>query len=88
VESNIAADKSFGLLCESLMMEERAVEEVLGFKVTAVDPLRLTGFVDAKGVTTVVFDGKPIMQLWPPEVTWESLPDKYVLRLTRKWRRL
>jgi hypothetical protein len=86
--TNLVAEHSIALMGESMAMEERAVEEVLGFKVTAVDPGQLTGCRDAQGVDTVFFNGKPVMQMWPPEVVTETLEDRIVLRMTRRWRKL
>jgi hypothetical protein len=79
---------SFGLQAEGLLMQERAVQEVLGFKVVEEMYPRLSGHRDDKGVDTLCLDGKPVMEIHPLEVTTEMLPDRMVTRLTLKWRRL
>lgn len=85
--SNIVAEHSIALMAESAQMMERAAEEVLGMKVETCLP-RLTGTRDAHGVETIYLDGKPIMRMWPVEITFETLPDKVVTRATRRWQKL
>lgn len=86
--SNPLEHAGFSVHNSARMLEQAIVECVTTDGSVLIDASQLVVHVLLDRSEVVKLGGKPLLQMWPPEITTDVLPDRIVTRVTRKWRRL